>query len=84
MSAAHRHTDLTPAQHAVKAARNRHVWGRNTARLYCDHHQVPLGLYRLACQLQAAQAVIDLMPAHLKRQALGDYQTIEGISCSKH
>ena len=53
---------MIAAQHAIRAARNRYSWGRNAARLYCDHHQVPLGLYRLACQLHAAQRVVDLMP----------------------
>lgn len=57
------------AQHAVYAARNRYNWGRHAARRYCEHHAVPASLYRLACQLHAAQAVIDLMPAALCRQA---------------
>lgn len=69
-----RHSDparLTIAQHAVYAARNRYAWGRNAAHLYCEHRQVPAGLYRLACQLQAVQA-------------LSDYQTIDtggNVSC---
>lgn len=65
MNTARHHTNLTSAQHAVRAARHRHIWGRNAARLYCEHHHVPCGLYRLACQLQAAQGVVDLMPGIL-------------------
>lgn len=49
-------THRTPAQHAICAARNRLNWGRDAARLYCIHRQIPLGLYRLACQLQAVRA----------------------------
>lgn len=62
-------TDRTPAQHAIHAARNRLDWGRDATHLYCEHRQVPLALYRLACQLQAAQSVVDLMPEALRRQA---------------
>lgn len=68
---------MTAAQRAVYAARNRHNWGRHATRRHCERHAVPAGLYRLACQLQAAQAVIDLMPAAQCCQALGDYQTID-------
>jgi hypothetical protein len=40
---------------AIKAAKNRKSWGLFGARRYCEKRGVPLGLYRLACQLEAAQ-----------------------------
>lgn len=42
------------AQHAIRAAKNRKSWGSFMARAYCLKRGVPLGLYRLACQLEVA------------------------------
>lgn len=42
------------AQHAIRAAKNRKSWGSFMARAFCAKRQVPLALYRLACQLEAA------------------------------
>lgn len=63
---------------AIHAARHRPRWGAYATRRNMSNSKVPFALYRLACQLEAAQKVIDLMPPHLKRQALGDYQTLGG------
>jgi hypothetical protein len=41
------------AHHAVRAAKNVKSWGRFAARRYCERRGVPLGLYRLARQLEA-------------------------------
>ena len=41
------------AQHAIRAARNVHSWGRFAARRYCENRGVHPSLYRLARQLQA-------------------------------
>ena len=38
---------------AIKAAKNRNTWGLFAARRYCEKRNVPLALYRLACQLEA-------------------------------
>lgn len=40
---------------AIYAAEHRRKWGRWAAYMYCVRRGVPLGLYRLACQLEAAQ-----------------------------
>lgn len=40
---------------AIKAAKGRKSWGLFAARRFCAKRAVPLGLYRLACQLEAAQ-----------------------------
>lgn len=41
------------AQHAIRAAKHRKSWGAFAARRYCERRGVPMGLYRLACQLEA-------------------------------
>jgi hypothetical protein len=41
------------AQHAIRAASNWHRWGRYAATRYCQKRGVPLGLLRLARQLQS-------------------------------
>lgn len=43
------------AADAIKAAKGRRTWGSFMARAFCKKRQVPLSLYRLACQLEAAQ-----------------------------
>ena len=43
------------AWHAVRAAHCKKCWGRWYGRLYIETHGVPFGLYRLACQLEAAK-----------------------------
>lgn len=43
------------AANAVKAAKGRRTWGSFMARAFCKKREVPLALYRLACQLEAAQ-----------------------------
>lgn len=43
------------ASDAIKAAKGRKCWGLFAARKFCVNRGVPLGLYRLACQLEAAQ-----------------------------
>jgi hypothetical protein len=40
---------------AVRAAQNRSSWGRFMAAAFCAKRNVPRGLYRLACQLEAAK-----------------------------
>lgn len=40
---------------AIKAAKGRRNWGAYMARAFCVKRAVPLSLYRLACQLEAAQ-----------------------------
>lgn len=40
--------------HAIRAAKNKKNWGAFMARAFCAKRQVPLSLYRLACQLEAA------------------------------
>jgi hypothetical protein len=40
---------------AVRAAKGRKSWGRFMAAAFCVKRNVPHGLYRLACQLEAAQ-----------------------------
>lgn len=42
------------AQDAIRAAKNRKSWGAFMARAFCAKRKVPLALYRLACQLEAA------------------------------
>ena len=49
-------TDIN-AKHAIRAARNRRIWGLYAARRYCERRGVPFALYRLACQLDAAERV---------------------------
>lgn len=47
-------TQINPqAFHAIRAAKHRNRWGTYAARVYCIKRGVPLGLYRLACQLEA-------------------------------
>ena len=41
--------------HAVRAARNWHIWKGYTARLYCIKHGVPSGLVTLARVLANAE-----------------------------
>lgn len=43
------------AADAVKAAKGRRTWGSFMARAFCKNRNVPASLYRLACQLEAAQ-----------------------------
>lgn len=43
---------MKPHQHAVRAAKNRHVWGRFATLQYVNRHTT-LRLYRIACQLEA-------------------------------
>jgi hypothetical protein len=43
---------MSQAQHAIHAARHRHIWGKVAARKYAMRHGV-LSAYRLACQLEA-------------------------------
>ena len=45
------------AKHAIRAARNKHKWGRHAAQRYSQRRGVPAGLYRLACQLEASKEV---------------------------
>lgn len=40
---------------AIKAAAGRKSWGLFATRRFCAKRSVPAGLYRLACQLEAAQ-----------------------------
>jgi hypothetical protein len=47
-------------QHAIRAARNRYVWGRDAAMRYIMRHGVSPALYRLACQLVAGEKVEEL------------------------
>ena len=42
----------TVTQHAIRAAKNRHVWGRFATLQYVNRHTT-LRLYRIACQLEA-------------------------------
>ena len=39
-------------QHAIRAAKNRHIWGRFATLQYVNRHTT-LRLYRIACQLEA-------------------------------
>ena len=57
------------SQIAIHAARNRNKWGSYLTLRYLTMRNCPLSLYRLACQLEAAQKVVDLMPSFLKQQA---------------
>lgn len=43
------------AHHAIRAAKNWSTWGRFAATAYCIKRGVPLGLLRLARQLEAAK-----------------------------
>jgi hypothetical protein len=43
------------AFHAIRAAKLKRSIGRWAARRYCERRGVPLALYRLACQLNAAE-----------------------------
>jgi hypothetical protein len=45
------------AQVAIKAAKNRKVWGRYASIRYAINKGVPLGLYRLACQLENTREI---------------------------
>ena len=47
---------MSQAQIAIKAAQNRNKWGSFASRRYALNRGVPLALYRLACQLEAAKA----------------------------
>lgn len=46
---------MSKADHAIYAARMRPFWGRWAALRYCQKRGVPLGAYRLACQLEAVK-----------------------------
>lgn len=48
---------MSQAQIAVRAAKNRYKWGRDATRRYCINRGIPLGLYFLACRLQASEKV---------------------------
>jgi hypothetical protein len=51
-------TELHPhAVHAIRAAANWHVWGRDAAIRYCRNHGVSIALLRLARQLHVATMV---------------------------
>lgn len=39
------------AYHAVKAARNEHIWGYDAAKRYCLNRNVPLAVFELALAL---------------------------------
>lgn len=43
------------AAHAIRAAKHRAQWGSWATFKYCVSRGVPRGLYRLACQLEAAK-----------------------------
>jgi len=45
------------AQVAIRAAKHRKVWGRYASIRYALNKGVPLGLYRLACQLENTKGV---------------------------
>ena len=45
------------AIHAIKAAKHRKAWGRYASIRYALNKGVPLGLYRLACQLENTKGV---------------------------
>jgi hypothetical protein len=45
------------AQVAIKAAKNRKVWGRYASIRYALNKGVPLGLYRLACILENTKGI---------------------------
>ena len=45
------------AYHAIRAARNYHIWGRQAALRYCQAHNVQSGLYVLARQLEAVKGL---------------------------
>ncbi len=45
----------TQAFYAIMAAQLRKTKGREYAMNYCISHNVPVGLYRLACQLEATK-----------------------------
>jgi len=47
------------AYYAIHAAKNRHNWGRYMSRQYAIKRNVPASLYRLACQLEAAELALD-------------------------
>ena len=49
------YTELHPqAMHAIRAAANWRIWGRDAAVRYCRNRGVPLRLMVLARQLQVA------------------------------
>lgn len=48
---------MSISEHAIKAAKNRYNWGLWATRRYIKKRGVPFGLYRLACQLEAAKNV---------------------------
>lgn len=43
------------AHHAIRAAKNINSWGRINATAYCRNRGVPLRLFYLARQLEAAK-----------------------------
>ena len=45
----------TQAEHAIRAARCVKLWGRDAAMRYCRNRGVPVRLFTLARQLEAAQ-----------------------------
>jgi hypothetical protein len=45
------------AQVAIRAAKHRKAWGRYASIRYAINKGVPLGLYRLACQLESMKGV---------------------------
>jgi len=45
------------AQIAIKAAKHRKSWGGYASRVYAMKRGVPLGLYRLACQLENMKGI---------------------------
>lgn len=48
---------MTHAQIAIRAAQNFRAWGRQAAVRYCETRGVPLGLLRLARQLEAVKCL---------------------------
>lgn len=46
-------TMTNEAQQAIHAAKHKHIWGRHAALRYIQRRYIPIGLYRLACQLEA-------------------------------
>jgi hypothetical protein len=51
-------SNISPmAFHAIKAAKMKGICGRWAMMRYCQKRGIPLGLYRLACQLEAASKI---------------------------
>ena len=44
-------------QHTIRAAENRYQWGGYATARYLAKHGVTMRLYRLACQLEAADKI---------------------------